>query len=246
MLKMESEDNCENSSFSDRSDSESTQSTPDEERIKRLFYTCDTNGDGFITYDDIRQVCIQLDMDYCVDEIMQQLGTDVSARISYSDFVKRRSELLNLNSAKSDTSDDCESTVSESKDPLIDASSLASSFEMYSNPSSSLNDEQAFGSQENRSSIQCSEDSNKIIWGQSVTFNGTESSGLSNTNSSDRHDSCEFDSGLEIDTISLHKQIEASGIEMPSNINELLDLANKASLPFVIIFTNKLFSISFI
>jgi hypothetical protein len=69
-----------------------------------------------------------------------------------------------------------------------------------------------------------------MIWGQNVASNETES----HTNSSVIHESWEFDSGthdLEIDTISLHKQIEASGIEMPSNINELLDLANKASLP---------------
>jgi hypothetical protein len=230
---MESADNFENLSFSERSDSESTHSTPEDERIKRLFFTCDTNGDGFITYEDVRQVCIQLNMEYCVDEIMQQLGADANGRITYSDFVKRRSELLNMNSGKSDTSEEYESTLSESKDPLIDASSLASSFEMYSNPSSSLNDEQAFGSHENRSSMHCSEDSNKMIWGQNVAPNETESSGLSHTNSV-IHESWEFDSGthdLEIDTISLHKQIEASGIEMPSNINELLDLANKASLP---------------
>lgn len=33
----------------DGSDSESTQSTPEEERIRRLFVTCDTDGDGYIT-----------------------------------------------------------------------------------------------------------------------------------------------------------------------------------------------------
>ena len=39
------------SDFSGRdvSDSESTQSSPEEERIRRLFLTCDSDGDGYIT-----------------------------------------------------------------------------------------------------------------------------------------------------------------------------------------------------
>ena len=134
----------------DRSDSESTHSTPEEERIKRLFFTCDTNGDSFITYDDIRQVCAQLHMEDCVEEIMEELGTDENGRISYSDFVKRRSELLDIK--KSDTSEDCESTISESKEPLLDVLSQTSSFEM-----SSVTDEQAFGSQQSRSSVLCND-----------------------------------------------------------------------------------------
>ena len=212
----------------DRSDSESNHSTPEDERIKRLFFTCDTNGDGFITYEDIRQVCIQLEMEYCVEEIMRELGTDANGRISYSDFVKRRSELLEVK--HSDTSEDNDSTISESKEPLLDESSQASSFEM-----SSVTDEQHFGSQQNRSVL----NDNRQIWGQKeVTTAETESNGLSNTEGwlqYKRHDSWEFDSGthdLEVDTISLHKQIEASGIEMPSNINELLDLANRVWLSF--------------
>ena len=211
----------------DRSDSESIQSTPEEERIRRLFFTCDTDGDGYITYNDIRQVCAQLEMDYCVEEIMEELGTDANGRISYYDFVKRRSELLEMK--PSDTSEDCESTVSESKEPLLDESSLASSFEM-----SSVTDEQAYESQPSRSSMNRIE--NRAIWGQrGVTAVDTESANSESWQPFKRHDSWEFDSGthdLEVDTISLHKQIEASGIDLPHNINELLDLTNKVSSDF--------------
>lgn len=215
----------------DKSDSESIESTPEEERIRRLFFTCDTDGDGFITYDDIRQVCVQLQMDYCVEEIMEELGTDANGRISYSEFVMRRSELLQMK--PSDASQDCGSTASESKEPLIDLdlvldqSSQGSSFDM-----SSVTDELAFRYHQSHSSV--ARFGSKGIYVQNeIKVVDSGNTDPDNQLALKRDDSWEFDSGthdLEVDTMSLHRQIEASGLEVPHNINELLDLATKVSI----------------
>ncbi|CAG2101084.1 unnamed protein product [Medioppia subpectinata] len=163
------------------------------------------------------RVCTQLEMECCVDEIMKELGADINGRISYSDFVKRRSQLLDVK-YNSDTSEECDS-LSETKKPLLSEDYCQTySFETNSNLSSA--EEPAFATLPSHSSVYCEE--NKPIWDQrGVRVHENESSG---------HESWEYDSGthdLEIDIISLHKQIEASGIEMPSNVNELLDLANR-------------------
>lgn len=70
-------------------------STPEEERIRRLFQTCDGNGDGYIDSQDLLAVCRQLNLEHCVEEIMEQLGADEQGRISYSEFLRRRMQLMN-------------------------------------------------------------------------------------------------------------------------------------------------------
>ncbi|CAL1272368.1 unnamed protein product [Larinioides sclopetarius] len=79
---------------SDSSGSDSG-STPEEERIRRLFQTCDGNGDGYIDSQDLLAVCRQLNLEHCVEEIMEQLGADEHGRISYSEFLRRRMQLIN-------------------------------------------------------------------------------------------------------------------------------------------------------
>ncbi|XP_022253038.1 colorectal mutant cancer protein-like isoform X2 [Limulus polyphemus] len=70
-------------------------STPEEERIRRLFQTCDGNGDGFIDCQDLLAVCRQLNLEHCIEEIMEQLGADEHGMISYSEFLRRRMQLIN-------------------------------------------------------------------------------------------------------------------------------------------------------
>lgn len=233
---------------SDKSDSESTQSTPEEERMRRLFLTCDTDGDGFITYDDIREVCSRLNFEFCVEEIMLHLGADVNGRVSYSEFVERRLQLLDINAAKSNHSDDDNSTVSEVKDPLMEVGSHSSSLDSFSNASTSINDEQVFAnSRYNQSSAPCSssgEDSNKMLWDPRKALHMESDSSGHDT----KHDSWDFDSGmheLENENISLHSLIEASGIPLPSNINEMLDFTNRVCLILInllLFFSVKVFS----
>ncbi|XP_076141075.1 colorectal mutant cancer protein [Alosa pseudoharengus] len=76
------------------SGSSDTSSTGEEERIKRLFQTCDGDGDGYISRNDLLMVCRQLNMEDSVAEIMCQLGGDEQGKISFEDFTRCRMQLL--------------------------------------------------------------------------------------------------------------------------------------------------------
>ncbi|XP_041255124.1 colorectal mutant cancer protein isoform X1 [Onychostruthus taczanowskii] len=76
------------------SSSTDTSSTGEEERMRRLFQTCDGDGDGFISRNDLLMVCRQLNMEASVAEIMHQLGADENGKISFQDFSQCRMELV--------------------------------------------------------------------------------------------------------------------------------------------------------
>eukprot|EP00076_Gallus_gallus_P046382 XP_413971.4 colorectal mutant cancer protein isoform X1 [Gallus gallus] len=76
------------------SSSSGTSSTGEEERMRRLFQTCDGDGDGFISRNDLLMVCRQLNMEESVAEIMHQLGTDENGKISFQDFSQCRMQLV--------------------------------------------------------------------------------------------------------------------------------------------------------
>ncbi|XP_065519629.1 colorectal mutant cancer protein isoform X1 [Lathamus discolor] len=76
------------------SSSSDTSSTGEEERMRRLFQTCDGDGDGFINRNDLLMVCRQLNMEESVTEIMHQLGADENGKISFQDFSQCRMELV--------------------------------------------------------------------------------------------------------------------------------------------------------
>ncbi|KAH7951533.1 hypothetical protein HPB52_010280 [Rhipicephalus sanguineus] len=69
-------------------------STPEEERIRRLFQTCDGNGDGYIDSQDLLAVCRQLNLENSVAELMEELGADEDGRISYAVFLRSRMQLM--------------------------------------------------------------------------------------------------------------------------------------------------------
>nr|XP_060617887.1 colorectal mutant cancer protein isoform X1 [Anolis sagrei ordinatus] len=71
-----------------------TSSTGEEERMRRLFQTCDGDGDGYISRNDLLMVCRQLNMEESVAEIMQQLGGDENGKISFQDFSRCRMQLV--------------------------------------------------------------------------------------------------------------------------------------------------------
>ncbi|KAM6985127.1 uncharacterized protein FYW47_002191 [Aplochiton taeniatus] len=63
--------------------------------MKRLFQTCDGDGDGYINRNDLLMVCRQLNMEESVAEIMGQLGAeDERGKISYEDFARCRMQLV--------------------------------------------------------------------------------------------------------------------------------------------------------
>uniref|UniRef100_A0A9J8CGK4 MCC regulator of WNT signaling pathway n=1 Tax=Cyprinus carpio carpio TaxID=630221 RepID=A0A9J8CGK4_CYPCA len=70
-------------------------STAEEERVRRLFQTCDGDGDGYINRNDLLMVCRQLNMEDSVAEIMGQLGSDERGKISFEDFTRCRMQLVN-------------------------------------------------------------------------------------------------------------------------------------------------------
>ncbi|XP_064131092.1 colorectal mutant cancer protein isoform X1 [Loxodonta africana] len=76
------------------SSSSDTSSTGEEERMRRLFQTCDGDGDGYISRNDLLMVCRQLNMEESVAEIMNQLGTDENGKISFQDFTRCRMQLV--------------------------------------------------------------------------------------------------------------------------------------------------------
>ncbi|KAG9338292.1 hypothetical protein JZ751_025963 [Albula glossodonta] len=77
------------------SGSSDTSSTGEEERMRRLFQTCDGDGDGYISRNDLLMVCRQLNMEESVAEIMDQLGADKRGKISFEDFTRCRMQLVN-------------------------------------------------------------------------------------------------------------------------------------------------------
>ncbi|XP_040199507.1 colorectal mutant cancer protein isoform X1 [Rana temporaria] len=89
------------------SGSSDTSSTGEEERMRRLFQTCDGDGDGYISRNDLLMVCRQLNMEDSVVEIMHQLGADEHGKISFQDFSKCRMQLVReIRKEEVDLSDD--------------------------------------------------------------------------------------------------------------------------------------------
>ncbi|OCU02240.1 hypothetical protein XELAEV_18008001mg, partial [Xenopus laevis] len=89
------------------SGSSDTSSTGEEERMRRLFQTCDGDGDGYISRNDLMMVCRQLNMEGSVAEIMLQLGADESGKISFQDFIRCRMQLVReIQKEEVDLSDD--------------------------------------------------------------------------------------------------------------------------------------------
>ncbi|XP_063310170.1 colorectal mutant cancer protein isoform X1 [Pelobates fuscus] len=89
------------------SGSSDTSSTGEEERMRRLFQTCDGDGDGYISRNDLLMVCRQLNMEESVAEIMHQLGADETGKISFQEFTRCRMQLVReIRKEEVDLSDD--------------------------------------------------------------------------------------------------------------------------------------------
>ncbi|KAI5706184.1 hypothetical protein M8J75_005634 [Diaphorina citri] len=70
--------------------SEDTNSISDEEKIRQLFQVCDNDGDGYIDSHDLAAVCQDLNLEYCLEDLMLELGADQSGKISYQEFLQKR------------------------------------------------------------------------------------------------------------------------------------------------------------
>ncbi|GFQ93513.1 uncharacterized protein TNCT_641591 [Trichonephila clavata] len=181
---------------SDSSGSDSG-STPEEERIRRLFQTCDGNGDGYIDSQDLLAVCRQLNLEHCVEEIMEQLGADENGRISYSEFLRRRMQLINEINAL---------TLHEQTREHDSIQSVTGRHSITMQQASPAPESSSTGN-----------------WPTSSDSQGSH--GASGKHESWEFDSGARDLSPEPNT--LHKLIEAAGGTISGCSNDLLELANK-------------------
>nr|XP_022311817.1 colorectal mutant cancer protein-like isoform X1 [Crassostrea virginica] len=70
-------------------------STGEEERLQRLFNSCDGDGDGFLDSGDFIYMCRQLNMEDMAGEIMHQLGLQSQSKITFQDFLRFRGQVQN-------------------------------------------------------------------------------------------------------------------------------------------------------
>ena len=69
-------------------------SSSEEERLRRLFKSCDADGDGYLDVNDLTYMCGMLQMSDSVTEVRQQLGLHDNDRISFDDFLRCRSQVM--------------------------------------------------------------------------------------------------------------------------------------------------------
>ncbi|CAL1548280.1 unnamed protein product, partial [Lymnaea stagnalis] len=89
-------DKCSSSSGSENGDSRnsSLSSASEEERLRRLFKSCDADGDGYLDGEDLTFMCRMLNMADSVDEVRLQLGLTDNTKISFDDFLRCRTRVM--------------------------------------------------------------------------------------------------------------------------------------------------------
>ncbi|XKL68865.1 hypothetical protein PGB90_006634 [Kerria lacca] len=70
--------------------SEETNTICDEERTRKLFQACDTDGDGYIDSHDLETICRELHLENCIAGLMHELGADEEGKISFEKFLSRK------------------------------------------------------------------------------------------------------------------------------------------------------------
>lgn len=69
-------------------------SQSEEERLRRLFNSCDADGDGYLDGEDFLFMCRQLNLEDSVAEIRVELGMSESDHISFDDFLRCRARVM--------------------------------------------------------------------------------------------------------------------------------------------------------
>ncbi|XP_012942223.1 uncharacterized protein LOC101852647, partial [Aplysia californica] len=83
----------------DSRNSSSRSSASEEERLRRLFNSCDADGDGYLDGEDLTFMCRMLNMADSVGEVRQQLGLTDESRLSFHDFLRCRTRVMLESSA---------------------------------------------------------------------------------------------------------------------------------------------------
>lgn len=76
------------------SSSSGSSSTSEEERLKKLFELCDDDGDGLLNRENFVFMCKQLCLEEWTSHILDQLQVKTSSKISFQDFLRFRSQVL--------------------------------------------------------------------------------------------------------------------------------------------------------
>ncbi|XP_065215987.1 colorectal mutant cancer protein-like isoform X2 [Planococcus citri] len=84
--------------------SEETNSVCDEERTRKLFQACDTDGDGYIDSNDLESICRELNLENCIEGLMHELGADDDGKISFEKFLNRKHDCWEFDSGARDLS----------------------------------------------------------------------------------------------------------------------------------------------
>ncbi|KAL8562165.1 hypothetical protein ACOMHN_042000 [Nucella lapillus] len=78
----------------DNSSGSDSSGTSEEERLRRLFNSCDADGDGFLDGEDFVFMCKQLNLEDSVREIQQEFGMADDTRMSFPDFLRCRQRVM--------------------------------------------------------------------------------------------------------------------------------------------------------
>lgn len=73
-----------------------TSSTSEEDRLRQLFLSCDSNNDGFLDCNDLVIMCQKLNMTELAEDIIHALGAHIKGCITFDEFMRCRRKVLSL------------------------------------------------------------------------------------------------------------------------------------------------------
>ncbi|CAH8512735.1 unnamed protein product [Heterobilharzia americana] len=79
-----------------KSSGSDSSSTGEEERLKKLFLSCDSNNDGCLDCEDLYDMCRKLNMAECAEEIINTLGANTKGRITFDEFLSCREKVFQM------------------------------------------------------------------------------------------------------------------------------------------------------
>ncbi|XP_018645476.1 hypothetical protein Smp_168570 [Schistosoma mansoni] len=71
-------------------------STGEEERLRQLFLSCDSNNDGCLDCEDLYNMCKKLNMAECAEEIINTLGANTKGCITFDEFLSCREKVFQM------------------------------------------------------------------------------------------------------------------------------------------------------
>ncbi|CAH8286576.1 unnamed protein product, partial [Schistosoma turkestanicum] len=79
-----------------KSSGSDSSSTGEEERLRQLFLSCDSNNDGCLNCEDLYDMCKKLNMAECADEIINTLGANTKGSITFDEFLSCREKVFQM------------------------------------------------------------------------------------------------------------------------------------------------------